>query len=310
MKERFQEINFAPSSMILIEKANAILDEYQRQGYQLTLRQLYYRFVAGDLLPEEWADRKTGSKNNEGSYKKLGEVISRARLAGLIDWDVLEDRTRSLRENNHWDHPADIINAAISQYRRDLRQCQAVRPEVWVEKDALVDVVGRPCRALDVPYFSCRGYVSSSTLYEAAQRFLQYLEDGAEEVRVIHLGDHDPSGIDMTRDVLERVELFLKGKAPRLTVKRIALNHDQVLQYNPPPAPAKITDTRAADYIAQFGDDCWELDALEPKTIDALVRRAVEEVTDPDPWNAAMAKQTEERAALEKVRDELKKGLV
>lgn len=308
MKRLFEQHKFNRLGMSLIEQANVILENYAAQGYQLTLRQLYYRFVAGDLFPEEWKDSRTGSKNNEASYKKLGDLISRGRMAGLVDWDSLEDRTRTLRSSTHWSHPSEIINAAVKQYQRDLRAGQPILHEVWVEKDALVDVVSRPCKELDVPYFSCRGYVSSSTMYEAGQRMREYMQrKGCEEVHIIHLGDHDPSGIDMTRDIQDRLNLFTGGG---VSVIRIALTIEQVRRYNPPPSPAKLTDARASGYIDLYGEDCWELDALEPKTISELISDVVSSETDCDLFHAQEQRMAEERETLKRAGDLVLKGMV
>lgn len=243
----------------IIANANQIIDEYQAQGYTLTLRQLYYQFVARDLIA-----------NTVQNYKKLGYVINDARMAGLVDWSAIEDRTRSLRGNGHFDSPADVIRAAKYSYKIDMWQNQPYRVEVWVEKDALLNAVERVARRLDVNYFACRGYTSASEEHSAALRFRRYIENGQQPV-VLYLGDHDPSGIDMTRDHRDRLALF----GVDVEVDRLALNYDQIQKYSPPPNPTKLTDSRATGYISQFGMTCWELDALSPTQIGEVIERAV-----------------------------------
>lgn len=280
---------FAGTSLEIIETANGIIEDYAAQGYDLTLRQLYYRFVAGDLFPESWRDPATGSKNVQGNYKRLGGVINDARLAGLVDWECIVDRTRELRRKTHWNSPEEIVRACADQYSVDRWQYQRHRPEVWIEKDALLGVIEGACRSLDVPYFSCRGYTSQSEMWRAGRRMLVYMDQGQKPL-VLHLGDHDPSGIDMTRDIRERLDMFTgfkEGVYPRAEVKRIALSMDQVREHDPPPSPAKITDSRAADYMAEFGDDSWELDALEPAALTGLVEEHVLSVRDEDQWRRA-----------------------
>jgi hypothetical protein len=241
-KIQYKEINFRGKSLELINLVNQVVEEYQAQGYELTLRQAYYQLVARGYIP-----------NNERSYKNIGSLINDGRLAGLIDWYSITDRTRNLRSNGHWDNPADVIGSARYSYMLDKWQGQPNYVEVWVEKDALVDIVGQACRPLDTPYFSCRGYTSQSEMWSAAQQ-------GDRENRfIIHLGDHDPSGIDMTRDIQERLSMF----GADVYVKRVALTMNQISTYNPPPNPAKITDSRCGKYIAEYGDESWELDALE-----------------------------------------------
>lgn len=255
---QYKEINFRQSSLDLIKLVNQVIQEYQAQGYELTLRQAYYQLVARGYIP-----------NNERSYKNIGNLINDGRLAGLIDWYAITDRTRNLRGNSHWDTPAEVIKSAKYSYRLDKWEGQPNYVEVWVEKDALVDVVGQACRPLDVPFFSCRGYTSQSEMWAAAQRFIR--RDDREQRIIIHLGDHDPSGIDMTRDIQERLEMF----GADVMVKRVALTMEQIDFYTPPPNPAKLTDSRCWGYIQKFGNESWELDALEPKVITDLITEQV-----------------------------------
>lgn len=278
---RYKDIRFSPLKLELIQKAIRIVTEYEAQGYDLTLRQVYYQFVARDWLPAEWADPITGSTNNQKSYGKLGDLLGDARMAGYMDWNSMVDRTRSMSGNTHWESPAAIINAVANQYRRDKWANQPHRPECWVEKDAMEGVVGRVCKRLDIPYFSCRGYTSLTSIWENAQRLKKIAATGAVPI-ILHLGDHDPSGIDMSRDIEDRVRLFMGGddedetdRGDALHFERIALNMDQVKEFNPPENPAKATDSRFKSYVDLYGDKCWELDALDPKTMDDLISRAV-----------------------------------
>lgn len=273
-KIRYKEIRLNPERAALVQQAIELVDNYAAQGYQLTLRQLYYQFVSRDLLPQSWADATTGSTNNERSYKKLGDVIGDARMAGLIDWTAIEDRTRNVDGNSHWENPAEIVATCARQFQLDKWSDQPKRVEVWVEKDALEGVVGKAARDLDVQFFSCRGYASMTSLWDAGQRLKRYSLNGQTPV-ILHLGDHDPSGIDMSRDIQERVAQFMDNEGDNLEFERLALNQDQIDQYNPPPNPAKVSDTRFASYQSLHGDECWELDALEPSVIENLIRTAV-----------------------------------
>ena len=225
-KIQYKEIAFKQKSLDLIELVNSVIDEYRAQGYELTLRQAYYQLVARGYI-----------ENNERSYKNIGSLINDGRLAGLIDWNSITDRTRNLRNRAHWDQPQDVIYSAKYSYLLDKWEGQPNYVEVWVEKDALIDIVGQACRPLDTPHFSCRGYTSQSEMWSAAQRFIR--QKNREARYIIHLGDHDPSGIDMTRDIQERLEMF----GADVYVKRVALTMNQVTTYNPPPNPAKITNS-------------------------------------------------------------------
>ena len=285
MKECYVEKRFKKSSLDLITIINTIIEDYKNQGYELTLRQVYYQLVARGYIP-----------NNERSYKNIGELISNGRLAGLIDWSAIVDRTRYLRKNTHWSSPSEIVRAAARQYAIDKRVNQPNYIEVWVEKDALINIVEGICKLLDVPCFSCRGYVSQSEMYEAAERIKNelYRIGGKERAYIIHLGDHDPSGIDMTRDIQERMNLFNAC----VTVDRIALTWEQIEKYNPPTNPTKLTDARATAYIEAYGYNCWELDALEPKIIEKLIIDKVNSLTNASAYHALEEKEQKQKTSL------------
>jgi hypothetical protein len=142
--------------------------------------------------------------------------------------------------------------------------------------------------------------MSASEMHGAALRFIEYLKVGQAPL-VIHLGDHDPSGIDMTRDNTERLEMFISHHLGRtIEVRRIALNMNQIEEYSPPPNPAKVTDSRAAAYIGRFGNSSWELDALEPNVLDSLIENTILEYRDETLWREAETREAQERSTLAK----------
>lgn len=282
----YQDIKIQGKSRVLIDQVNQIIGEYQAQGYALTLRQVYYQLVSRNII-----------ENTESSYKRIGELINTGRLAGIIDWTAIEDRTRNLRALPHWQTPGEIVKAAAAQYHRDLWEGQEYYTEVWVEKDALIGIVETAAERLDVPCFSCRGYTSQSEMWAAAQRIQGRMGEGRKCV-IIHLGDHDPSGLDMTRDIADRLAMF---KA-EVTVNRIALNMPQIREYDPPPNPAKITDTRAAAYIEKHGGTSWELDALPPDALDRLITETIETYLDWKLYAEAEARQDREREKIKRLK--------
>jgi hypothetical protein len=308
---------FNSATKVGISLANSIIAEYQQQGFDLTLRQLYYQFVARDAFSDDrkwtwtgrrWIRDENGTKNAEPNYKWLGSIVNDARLAGLIDWKTIQDRTRNLRARPHWKSPHEIVEACADQYSIDRWLDQPYRPEVWIEKDALVGVIEDVCTKLDVPYFSCRGYTSQSEMWRAAQRLRGYIR-GDQTPVIFHFGDHDPSGKDMSRDIQDRLELFLRVDLdiePGESIfefHRLALTMDQIDEFQPPPNPAKITDSRARAYIAEFGNESWELDALEPKVIVGLIEAAIGGVIKRNTYNAAVEVEKKGCAALALVAD-------
>lgn len=335
---KYLEKNLTAARRRTIAQANAICAEYADAGLSLTLRQLFYQFVARDLIA-----------NSQAEYKRLGDILNDARMCGLMDWDYLVDRTRNLVSLPHWGSPAEIIDSAASGFRRDVWADQGKRVEVWIEKDAGIGVIEGVCQTNHVPYFSCRGYTSVSEIWAAAQRLGRYRRHGAD-VTILHIGDHDPSGIDMTRDVEDRLRNFMatddtqqlirrvvhpildrldlasgkelryghpaewekalaeverqRGAFGSFSMRRIALNYDQVQQYNPPPNPAKTTDARFLSYVRATGlDESWELDALDPRVLQNLIQAEVDAVRDAGTWESSVDVQERERELLRAVSD-------
>src|SRR6266498_534452 len=290
MKIVYEPRNFRDTSLAIIDQANVICEDYAARGYDLTLRQLYYRFVAQALIP-----------NTDQSYNRLGAIVSDARLAGLIDWNHIVDRTRYLRALPSWGSPAEIIDGAAEGYREDVWADQPEYVEVWVEKDALIGVVEQAADAYKAPSFSCRGYTSQSELWAAARRHVRMMHRG-KRCTVLHLGDHDPSGIDMTRDIEDRLALFCsRHGSGRVRVERLALNMDQVAEYQPPPNPAKMTDSRYEGYMAVYGDESWELDALPPDVLDGIIQANLRQHLDVAAYDRSIAGQEERRVLLRRV---------
>jgi len=272
-KECFTTKEFRPGTLAIIRKANGLIADYQRQGYKLTLRQLYYQFVQRNWLV-----------NKQTEYKRLGEILNDARLAGLVDWDAIEDRGRNLAPTPMWDSPGEFIRDWGRHFKTNPWDNQKNYVEVWIEKEALVGVIERPCTRWRVPYFACKGYVSASEMYDAAKRLSGYTQTG-QEVYVIHLGDHDPSGVQMTDNISERLDL-LSHWDENIIVNRIALTMAQIRTYNPPPNPAKETDSRYRAYCAEYGTtSSWELDSMQPSVIDALVEETIVDLVDHELWD-------------------------
>lgn len=287
---KYADFNFSAERLQLIRQAAQISDQYESDGFAMTLRQLYYQMVARNLI-----------ENNKGTYDRLGSAVSDGRLAGLISWTALEDRTRRLLGYQTYDNPAEAIRSSASNYRLDKWAGQRFRPEVWVEKEALIGVIGDICSKLEVDFFACKGYNSQSEQWRAGRRFARYIQQGQTPI-VFHLGDHDPSGLDMTRDNRDRLSMFA---GVDVLVVRLALNMDQIRQWNPPPNYAKPSDSRYGDYQREYGDECWELDALAPPVIHDLIRGAIKPLRDEKMWDEMKAQETEDIRLIEQTADDL-----
>ena len=286
-------IDWKPKAETLevVDRINGIVSQYDAKGLKLTLRQVYYQFVARGWLP-----------NTQENYNRLGRILSDARMAGLVSWTAIEDRNRTLRGVQTYEHPNEILKAAVSSYKLDLWADQPWRPEVWVEKAALEGVIEGICNKLRVDFFAQRGYNSMSAQWEAGQRFASYVRRGQRPI-VFHLGDHDPSGLDMTEDNRKRLEIF--AGVPVLVV-RLALNRDQINQFNPPPNPAKDTDSRFEAYRKEHGESSWELDALDPEVIQTLISGNVARVRDEVLWHNALEREIADKRVMEDMMEQMR----
>lgn len=320
----YKDYNPKGPTLTVIQQADEILREYAQQGYQLSVRQLYYVFISRDLFPETWIDEvynarqglDSQTKNTMKNYNRLKDICTKARDGGFLDWDHLTDRGRELESLPHWRNPEAFLDSVCPQFKIDLWLNQPKRVEVWVEKDALSQVIERACVPFDVPFFACKGYASASSVWEAARkRFLLKYHRAGQSTTILQLSDHDPSGVDMTRDLRDR--LYLYGfptendgfnTRPRIRVKRLALTMEQIEQYEPPPNPAKETDPRSVGYKAEYGDRSWELDALMsagPNVLVDLIQNAIrEETPDLDLFAERQQLQRSARSQLERISEE------
>lgn len=288
MKEKFVDVKFNSARRAMLNATNIVIEEYAALGYDLSVRQAYYQMVSRGHI-----------ENSVKSYKRFADLVSNARLGGLLDWNMIRDRGRSMNANSHWKNPAEIVQAAASGFAIDKWIDQPWHIEVMVEKDALSGVLEPVCAELDINFSANKGYSSSSTMYATGKRLLQQARRG-KQIAILYLGDHDPSGIDMTRDVRERLEMF-SGR--QLRIERLALNMDQVDDLQPPENPAKETDSRFQAYLAEFGDKSWELDAVEPRALADMVREAVYGLRDVDLWAAAVKREQAMKDTLQEFAD-------
>lgn len=253
MYQKFNSLKLSKLNIEKLDTINSILEEYNNSGYVLTLRQLYYQLVSRDIIP-----------NEQKEYAKLSNVLKKGRMAGIINWSAIEDRIR-IPKLPYWVNDiSHAIQDTIKQYRLNRMKTQNNIIEVWVEKDALSNVLYRITSKYHVRLMVNRGYSSISAMYRAYERL-------NDKDIILYFGDHDPSGMDMIRDIKDRMTEFHLD----INVIPIALTMEQINKFNPPPNPAKISDPRSKWYINKYGEASWELDALPPKELIKLVETAI-----------------------------------
>ena len=310
---RYVPYNPRADRAAVIEHAVQLVAEYAEQGFRLTLRQLYYQYIARDLFPDSWINREYNAKhglpeltkNTLVNYHRLSDILKRAREAGMLEWESIVDRLRNMYGPETYTSPQELARTLPEKYTRDLWAGQPKRVEVWVEKDALVEFVQMACEPLGMDYFPNRGYVSCSTIWDIAHNRHKHNWDVHKQATVVlHLGDHDPSGFDMTRDIEERCRLYSTpyedGEEPiDITFIRLGLSKEQVDEFGFPPNPAKVTDSRAKKYIEEHGTDSWELDVLSPDYVINLIQtEAKKHILKPKLMEAEREKQAKGRQLL------------
>ena len=256
---------FETSQDDLIMSIVDIIEDYIDQGYKLTARQLYYQLVSRDIIP-----------NALEIYTRICSLLTDLRYAGIIDWAAIEDRGRVPTKHSEWENIGQLVESALYAYRLPRWSDQEYYIESYCEKQALESILKPIADKFHIYFGVNKGYSSASTMYSIAKRIGEKIEDG-KCARILYLGDHDPSGLDMVRDIQTRVCEFLKLNEDNVYfgVNQIALNKRQIKKYELPPNPAKFTDPRAAWYLSEHGDESWELDALEPEVLSTITVEAI-----------------------------------
>jgi hypothetical protein len=220
-----------------------------------TVRQVFYQCSVRGLVDK-----------TEAGYDKVQRMIGELREAGEMPWDWIVDHTRLQRKPATYADPAEAIASVAKFYRKALWRNANAYVEVWIEKDALSGVVYPITESYDVPLMSARGYSSKTFLRSSAQHITAINRPS----HIYHLGDHDPSGVDAG----QKIEATLRRYAPEAAIhfKRLAVNPDQIKDWNLPSRPTKTTDTRAK----KFGHETSvELDAVHPDKLRELVENAI-----------------------------------
>lgn len=328
MRQHYRNHRFKSEDLDRIILINRIIDDYSAMGLKLTLRQLYYQLVTKNEIP-----------NAEASYKRLGDLLSNARMAGAVDWDAIEDRGREPIIPSDWPGGIpEVLTAAAKSYRLPRWKGQPKYAELWVEKQALAGVLEPLAHANHVVLMVNKGYSSQSAMHASAMRYIQrcsfpdgmkcsecdglgvapgndsdsddsvftcFTCSGSGEVRpepkepwLFYLGDHDPSGEDMVRDIKSRMTTF---GVTNIRVFKIALTMAQIDKYAPPPNPAKLSDSRAAAYVEKHGDSSWEVDALPPPVLSKIVQSAFDRIIDRDAMDEVIRKEQSDIATLKKL---------
>jgi len=281
----------------LINQIINIVNDYCNQNITLTNRQIYYQLVAKDIIP-----------NADEIYKRICKIITDSKYAGLIDWDAIEDRGRTPLKHPEWENVKELIESAIYAYRLPRWKDQKYYVELYCEKQAMESIIKPIADKYHIYFGVNKGYSSSSTIYDLSKRIKNKIIEGKKTI-ILYLGDHDPSGLDMIRDINDRIREFITVDmelyADEFNVEQLALNMEQINEYNPPPNPAKIKDPRAKWYIKKYGNKSWELDALEPRVLIDIAERGILKYLNKRKYNEWIRREEKEKKELIKFGNKL-----
>lgn len=279
----------------VFEKIDEVVNEYIMMGIKLTNRQLYYQLVGRDYIP-----------NADEVYKRICTFLTDSRYGGLIDWEAIEDKDRIPEKHSEWENINSLVDSAISSYRLPRWEDQDYYVELYCEKKAGISVLQPIANKWHIYFGFNKGYSSASAMYDLAKRIEEQIDEGKKAV-ILYFGDHDASGLDMVRDITDRITEFLtKGDRgfeewfveENLEIVPVALTMEQIEKYNPPPNPAKITDPRAKKYIEEFGKVSWELDSLNAMELRKIAEKSVLKYLDKIKYDAWIEREKKEKQAL------------
>jgi len=261
----------------VIDRARQIAESYDTS---VTLRQLFYRLVSEQVIP-----------NNQGAYKQLSKLTAQARRRGRFP--ALIDRGRQIHRYQTFDSPRDALNKLVGWYRLDRTTGQDVSVYLGVEKAGMVVQLQSWFGDLGVPILALGGYSSQTYVDDV-------MDDATAQERpaiLLYAGDFDPSGEDIDRDFADRTMCWEQ-------VVRVALSASQVTELGLPPNPGKATDSRAGGFIARHGELVQvELDALDPNDLRGLFQAALDDFWDTSAYEATRDQERDDRRRLSALRD-------
>ncbi len=264
-----------PSYEQIVEEALEVFKQYDSA---LTLRQLYYRLVSKRLIP-----------NTINSYKRLSRIMVKAREQRDVPVNCLEDRSRRIlgRGDTGYATAEEFLRRRITGLKESYKEFTLLmwddQPKyviVSLEKDALSRLMSDIANQYSVRTFPTRGYPSFTYVNRMATYIRNRLK--GKPTVVLYFGDFDPSGIDIERDLDDRLRKYDAGD---FKVIRIALTKDQIQQYDLPPMPVKRSDARSEGFLESYGDQSVELDALDPNTLKLMVAQSIASNIDLDLWS-------------------------
>jgi hypothetical protein len=278
---------FRSKNQGLVDRAVGVLSDEK----PMTLRQLFYRLVSAAIL-----------QNTPKEYKRLGAVMTTLREAGEVPRTWIVDHVRATLKPSSWTGLADFGDTVREAYRKDFWASLGHHVEILVEKDAIAGTIQPVTAEFDIALRVVRGYSSVSFAGEIADEWLRI----EKPIYAYYLGDFDPSGFDLERD--------LQGKLTRYSGRvaywnRLAVQQTDFSEHDLVRLPVKHSDRRARGFVERHGSDCAEVDALPPNELRRRVREAIISHIDQVRWSKLQEVEQAERETLAKVMERWGKAI-
>ena len=228
--------------------------------------------------------------------QRVYRLLKEAREQGIIPWEWIVDETRSIERVATWDDPAQYAYCVAQSYRRDFWNQQPVRVMVVSEKGTVRGVLAPVLNHYVVGFLPVHGFSSATKAYDLSQ------DDDGRPLILLYVGDYDPSGMFMSeRDLPKR---FAKYDGEHIELSRIALTDDHVLngaELPSFPATDKRKDRRYRWFRTNYGERCWELDAMDPNDLRACVEEAIQVLIEPVAWRRCEIVNRAEQESLKTI---------
>jgi hypothetical protein len=256
-----------------------VLDTFEGS---MSTRQIYYQCVSRGAV-----------QNCQAGYDRVQRLVVNLRRDGTIPYDRVVDRGRAKIQRAGWDGAQQVVDAAAQQYRRNLWTEQDTVVMVACEKQALEGVFAEAVDPYGASLWIVHGFSSVSFDYEWATDIIAHNRNG-KHVVIAFFGDHDPSGLCLATTTCDRLISF----GAEFEWIRAGLLEEDFERFDLVNIPVKHNDSRARDYLRQFGDRAAELDALHPDELRRRITEAIEAHIDPGPWNRLSEIERVERESL------------
>lgn len=281
--EKFKDYYPKVKTRKLLEHVKDIVDEYADKNLELTCRQVHYQLVSRNL-----------TKNTDANYKALTKLLTRARMAGMIDWNAIVDRNRESILPYYKDNIATALREAAQFYRRDRMLYQECYIEVMIEKMAIIEIVEQVTNKYSIRLTGDKGFCSNTVLYDIANRMKDAKKKG-KICYILYIGDHDPSGLTMDECIKNALEDM---KANGVSFRRVALTQEQVEKYNLPPNNIKDGDKNSDEYREKHGSLSWECDALPPEILQEVLEDEILSIIDYNTYMFMLKREEEDKEKL------------